>query len=244
MKGLKCVTLTGADSSTSIPELFALGFQYPFLEFGILYHGKKEGSGRYPSIGWIRDMIAYSVDHPSAKFSLHLCGESANRAFVNGVGFFSQSTERFETVFRRVQMNVNMEVGLFTPKDISLACERHPNQYVITQHNAANKQLFQLVSARNHQILFDESGGRGVMPGSWPMHQYKRDCGYAGGLGPHNIEAELPKIYKAAGAAPFWIDMEGCLRTTDNRFEITAAKHVAVIVNRYLLGSMRFGWDS
>jgi hypothetical protein len=55
---------------------------------------------------------------------------------------------------------------------------------------------------------------------------------------------ELPKIYKAAGAAPFWIDMEGCLRTTDNRFEITAAKHVAVIVNRYLLGSMRFGWDS
>ncbi len=40
-------------------------------------------------------------------------------------------------------------------------------------------------------------------------------CGYAGGLGPDNLEEQLELISAAAGDCSFWVDMEGKLRTLD-----------------------------
>ena len=49
--------------------------------------------------------------------------------------------------------------------------------------------------------------------------------GYAGGLGPDNIESELQRIAAAAGDAPFWIDMETRVRSdNDEQFDLNKVR--------------------
>ena len=63
--------------------------------------------------------------------------------------------------------------------------------------------------------LFDTSGGIGRLPDHWP-HSNNRYCGYAGGLGPENLEEQLVKISEACGDMPIWIDAETKLRSDDD----------------------------
>ena len=65
----------------------------------------------------------------------------------------------------------------------------------------------------NIVALFDSSGGRGL-PGKWRA-PIEIPCGYAGGLGPDNIEKELISISKVAGDEFIWIDMESKIRYFD-----------------------------
>lgn len=50
--------------------------------------------------------------------------------------------------------------------------------------------------------LYDSSGGRGILPNSYrlPVGDF---CGYSGGLGPDNLEEQLPKILEAARLSKF-----------------------------------------
>ena len=63
------------------------------------------------------------------------------------------------------------------------------------------------------EILFDESKGRGVEPAEWTASLDGIACGYAGGLGPDNVERLAPSIAKAARFPGCWIDMETQLRS-------------------------------
>jgi len=69
-------------------------------------------------------------------------------------------------------------------------------------------------------ILYDASFGNGRMTGEYrpPLYPYVRQ-GYAGGLGPENILAELDKINAAQTNpnAPIWIDAEGKLKSDDGK---------------------------
>jgi phosphoribosylanthranilate isomerase len=96
--------------------------------------------------------------------------------------------------------------------------------YFITQHNKSNADVYKQIVALNHEVLFDASGGRGIL-GDWHSPIPGKICGYAGGLGPDNVLQELEKI-SAICNKPFWIDMEGKLRT-DDKFDLT--KCVAVL---------------
>lgn len=58
---------------------------------------------------------------------------------------------------------------------------------------------------------------------AWPSPFPNRTCGYAGGLGPDNLETELPRIIGAARKHPFWIDMESSLRGLDDCFDLGKA---------------------
>jgi len=53
-----------------------------------------------------------------------------------------------------------------------------------------------------------------IVRSEWPQ-PLPIPCGYAGGLGPDNIQQELGRIAAVAGARPIWVDMEGKLRRTE-----------------------------
>lgn len=185
-------------------------------EWGILYSSSQQGVGRYPSMEWINGLCEWrkAHGHLNTRFALHVCG-SAVRDFIDGAGHVTEVARHFD----RVQLNFRSDK--FDLSAILFMLERNANKTIITQFNDVNAGLaYSLREHVNHAVLFDASGGRGVLCQDWPPSIPGVACGYAGGLGPDTIKIEFPKIVSAATGAPFWIDMEGKLRDDQDRFDL------------------------
>jgi hypothetical protein len=219
-------TLTGADDGVDPSDLLHLSAKHPFVEWGVLFHNARQGQGRYPSFAWIEVLCALIPSLPKAQFALHICGRDAVHEFLQGTGKVSAMAVQFG----RIQLNLT--ASNVNPALLIAAIRRHPSKTIVTQHNAANESLWRLLSqVRNHAVLFDASGGRGISPTSWPSPLPRKLCGYAGGLGPANLATELPRIQLAAGKNPFWIDMEGKLRSESDYFDLSSAQTCLSIVH-------------
>ncbi|MDF2421383.1 MAG: hypothetical protein OPY06_00025, partial [Nitrosopumilus sp.] len=57
----------------------------------------------------------------------------------------------------------------------------------------------------------------GILPDQWSAPFEGAYTGYAGGLGPDNLENELHKIAEVCGENPIWIDAETKLRSDNDR---------------------------
>lgn len=216
---LEFCTLTGADDSIEPKDLFSLAGQYPFVEWGVLFHNAQMGSGRYPSLAWIETLCKEMIHSPRAHFALHICGQDALHDFMHGKG----SVTRIASYFPRIQLNL---VAQKIDSELLIASLRkHSDKTIITQHNASNEGLWKLLAGHtNHAVLFDESGGRGVSPSQWHSPLPGKRCGYAGGLCPENLDFELRRIMKASDASSCWVDMEGKLRNVEDKFDLSLAQ--------------------
>ena len=226
MNVLDFCTLTGADDDVKHGDLLHLSASHPFVEWGVLFHYANQGNGRYPSFDWIDVLCSLMPNFPRAHFALHICGRDAVHEFLQGTGKVSDVAVHFG----RIQLNLT--ASNVDPASLITALRRHPSKTIITQHNAANESLWRLLSQlRNHAVLFDASGGRGISPTSWLSPLPGKLCGYAGGLGPANLATELPRIQLAAGKNKFWIDMEGKLRNEADHFDLSSAQSCLSIVH-------------
>lgn len=86
----------------------------------------------------------------------------------------------------------------------------------IIQLNDETKPLWDRLSStnppKNMSCLFDASCGKGISPDTLQVPYDNILCGYAGGIGPHNISSTLISVAKATNGKPVWIDMESSLR--------------------------------
>ena len=214
---LSC-TLTGAGDDVAPEALLALSRKYPFAEWAVLYSPQRAGTeGRYPSLDWLRRFMDMAANTGIA-CAVHLCGDAVDQ-FINGDLWVTQFVDRVQLNFHQDKKPKNL-AGI----EAAMARFRRP---VITQHNQSNADVVRGISSHNHQLLFDASGGRGVEIERFPSPiPGKRACGYAGGLGPHNISEKLPQIAAAAGRHAWWIDMEQRVRTADDRFDLVAVEAV------------------
>jgi len=201
------ITLSGADEHTDLVRLSALN-----AEIGLLYTATPEGRARYPSREWLGHAVQV-LPHTA----IHICGSGARAELKAG------ALGDLLTRARRIQVN-----GIVTVEEAEAICEKYPLHLVMTQHNDVNAGLL-AVRAKNHAILIDASGGRGILPSSWQCEATDKIVGYAGGLGPTNLAEQLPRILEVA-KWPFWIDMEGQLREND-RFSIERAYTVVGMFN-------------
>ena len=121
----------------------------------------------------------------------------------------------------RVQLNVHSLVQVSWPKRMFLQMRSLPHiQWIFQMDGTSNEEFFFKALEEGIQVapLFDKSAGAGLLPGVWPRAQFQEYGkliyhGYAGGLGPDNLQTQLPLILEASLIAPFWIDMEGQIRT-------------------------------
>lgn len=210
------VTITGADDLVDPATLLALSREFPFVEWGILLSLKRAGTPRYPTMKWVR-LLPHTI--PAAKLSLHLCGEVARLAAdarlsgVNGVlGYDRIQVNGYESHWRHGLH------GLFTSEVILQARSAETLQAV------ANDAL----SIRGASVLFDPSGGKGLEPFAWPRAPLGVKVGYAGGIGPTNVEAAIQAILEANGfvGGPFWIDMESGVRDEKDCFRVSRVREV------------------
>lgn len=226
MAKLTGVTLTGADDATSVDDLRDLSATFPFVEWGVLV-GSGRGTSRFPSSTWFRLLFESMCDEDrrTMRMSLHICGRVL-RGMLDNSSFLSNcGTELLNTLplFARWQLNVNgREVTKEQAEKLFLVLlAEFRGQEVIVQLGRNDWLLdFLLAKGIRASGLYDGSGGKGVLPGSWPSPNPKWEVGYAGGLGPDNVRSELDRIGVATGQHRFWIDMETKLRTLDTEEDI------------------------
>lgn len=216
------VTITGADESVAPEALIDLSQQYTFAEWGILYSAKQEGGPRFPGRAW-REQLQTACRSTNVRLSLHLCGGKL-RDLLNGRNTLPVGlTEGFD----RMQLNFHGEPQeMQSLSAFTTVLESMPiREYIFQIDGNMGQDIMQGVVAYGCKPevspLFDMSHGAGVLPTRWPEPLISRrrtiNHGYAGGLGPENLAAQIPLIGAAAGDARIWIDMETKVRSANDR---------------------------
>ena len=239
-KILNRVTITGADDDTPVQEMISIYRRFPFMEWGILLSrshsmATSKPSARFPSFDWLRKLYNASAQEDTFlklsgwiyrkpfPLSGHLCGEWVGE-LLRGHDVFARDIAPLPSMFSRFQINTHgqeyrheLDCFAYMLKTNGWAFSK---QFII-QMDGVNDKVFEYIKDTPHIIsapLFDMSHGQGVAPDVWPAYP-GRYCGYAGGLSPDNLDAEMEKIYaittKDGSNGPIWIDTETGVRTDD-----------------------------
>lgn len=221
------LTISGADDLVKHSDLLAISRKYPFVEWGILLSKKRAGSPRYPTVDWIKELLNY----PDLNLSGHLCGSYAEDIVYKG------NFDHFRpewNVFKRFQLNFNSESPPTIDFTECLNCVKE--KQLIFQIRGCNREYLDLClkQGRDVNALFDDSGGTGISPESWPEVIPGLFCGYAGGLGPENLEQEIPKILVASKGEKISVDMESKVRDDFDNFDLEKVEKCPVIVQKFM----------
>lgn len=215
MNNLMHCTFTGIDEFCSLEKVRELSIAFPFVEWGVLLSTSENssfGRNRYPSVRWLQDNLPILKDisnSSGASIALHVCGKEVKKLLSRDDDSVAVSLLPF---VNRVQINFVYKESQV--EQLEKLCTDFPLIKFITQQNNVNYDLYKKIKSKNHQILFDQSGGRGIETKEWSEPLENKVCGYAGGLGIDNIIYQLRAIRNIANS-PFWIDMEGKLRVDD-----------------------------
>lgn len=253
---LKRVTLTGADDSVEPDQLAVLSADFPFVEWGILAHQATnrlpphEWAPRWPSRDWIINLQSIVKNDSPLHLSLHLCGHWVRELLLGRDHVPPQLYDQFQ----RVQLNFHAEN---TPCDKAafynaLAAIPGKRSWIFqidesggNEHMSSLWEEIDRVEGRHLDTvpLFDVSGGAGIVPDEWPKPYYMLTDedyvlhGYAGGLGPDNVLAELNRIKAVAGRCNIWIDMETKIRSkSDSVFDLNKCRSVLEQVAPFIEG--------
>lgn len=210
------VTITGADDSVEPIDLFDIAKEFPFVEWAILFSGSRSGMPRYPSRAWIEKMVPAARRRLLA-ISAHLCGRYVRDAIVGHPSWWTEYPE-VSMMFQRVQINTHGEKVSSLAAAFSQILDR--DHEFILQHDGANNTLVEFLISlpenSNVVAFYDLSSGAGVLPKEGWGKPLCRYTGYAGGLSPENVAAQLERIQAVAGEARIWIDVETRVRTPDD----------------------------
>lgn len=240
------VTITGADDSIDPYELVVRSKKYPFVEWGILASRSQDGTPRFPTASWISNLQSLrwgkngKLGPVTPQLALHVCGGWVRQLLKGDIGIPVWMLDGFD----RIQLN-------FHALDEPCEFEKFYEAIWSLTQDKKREIIFQLDGAKGNSLfveslalnkfglnltsLYDVSGGAGVLPCKWPAARELDYQGYAGGLGPDNLEEQLTLIAGVSGNQRIWIDMESRVRSDeDQQFDLelvdqvlaTSAKHV------------------
>lgn len=223
MSANAAITVTGLDESSPLDDIARLA-ALPNAELGFLLTFSPEGRNRYPSMDWLERALPIAAK--AGRAALHVCGSTARSKIISG------ELDLLTRHVVRIQINGKVGQPHLDPVLIRQICRAYPNHEIITQHCAGNESLLG-VDEPNHAFLVDASGGRGVAPASWNRPATGARVGFAGGLGPQTLAAQLDVISQVAGQEPFWVDMEGAIRSGEDWFDMGRATECVRIFNAW-----------
>ena len=222
---LEIITFTGIDERTDLNEVAEISAQYPETEFAVLV-GSQTG-GDNPIFPLWETVRRFGTLSPGVRTAIHLCGHLARKAA--GEENLSRSLQLICEKFGRIQVNLHGDewdpnrVQITNP-NIKRFAEQTGAGSIILQHRG----LWETVPIKHPRIeyLFDRSEGRGKESfEQWPPPPEGKRAGYAGGLGPHNIQRAL-KFLDRYPEARTWLDMERNVRTQDYWLDLRKVREV------------------
>lgn len=183
------------------------------MEWAILLSQSAEGKPRYPTKDWVDELAKLSL--PLAG---HICGAWVrNLVTKNSAAVFEERPE-FLNVFPRIQLNFSPYHAEEKFLDV---LKPFKNQFIFQVGSKAQEEKEVLLRrglemGLDLAVLFDRSGGKGLLPTEWPQIIEPFYCIYAGGLGPESLAEQLPKIAEIVGDKTVGIDMETKVRSNDD----------------------------
>lgn len=237
---LTYVTLTGADNTVKPSQLAELSKKYPYVEWAILFSQKKSGQSRYPTLDWIDELVEVQKTI-GMNLSAHLCGKWVDDVMAGCVTFLHNKD--WDRAFDRIQLNMGKE-----RLQQAIKSEKFLNTIkdVVDDHQIILGGNYKYIEVPDSYFwdnvlfpLFDASGGRGIETKDWPKPHEGRSgltmlTGYAGGLGPDNVAAQLKNIANVAKGSNIWIDMETKLRGDRDEFDLDKCEEVLKAVKEYV----------
>jgi len=207
---LRAVTITGADDSTFHKDLETVSQEFPFVEWAII-HSTDDGVPRHPSSEWRRELSALSA---GCSLAAHLEWDFLQRLAVTPAlaeelrsypritfNIFGRHTEFHREIWPSIST-------AFIGAEISIQAGE--------VDSAVQSLLAEMAADHTLSVLLDASVGRGIVPGEWIAAPSGVVFGFAGGLNPDNISAELERMASTVGNQTIWIDMETGVRTSDD----------------------------
>lgn len=231
------VTVTGADDSVNVSDLYNISQEYPFVEWGILLSRSRmtkqshTGQGtRFPSEPWLVELAeTYNNNSLNMNFSGHICGGWMREILVGHWPTLELARIHpvLQSLFQRFQLNMHAEKLSWDFRALTTVLDKLDleDQSIIFPHDGINHDLLYLAREAEHEniaTLYDLSQGAGVLPSTWPLPLPNVYCGYAGGLSPNNVADQLGKLDALIeGKHNVWIDAETFLRShNDEVFDL------------------------
>ncbi len=234
---LHTLTITGADEKTDLNEMQAISGEYPFVEWGILFAPRQVARPRYPALPWIMG-TARHLRKQDVALSAHICGAWSRQVCL---GSFPESiSPALEPLlnFERIQLNIMPKVIRKISNPAAMAACLPGRECIVT---VGPDVLDGLALAKYLQgahgkisVLFDASGGRGIAPDQWPETVDGLPCGFAGGLKPETLAAELQKLSEHVGDARIWVDMGTGVRTANDELDMDKVRRTLEIAVQYV----------
>lgn len=229
---LTYVTFTGIDERTDLKRLMKLQQRYPFAEFGVLLsYNYAENGCRFPDPAILSDLSKLGLN-----LSAHFCGTAAIDIIRNKRFRVYELCNNNTRIFKRCQLNLDATDRFFELRRYS------PMPFI-------SETIFQMVTPdlcrrflngqtpQKVSYLIDGSGGAGI---DTPIDIVKAPgvhIGYAGGIGPDNVEVKLRTLLDTPSDGRFWIDMETRVRTISDSgewFDLDKVEHVLEICEEVL----------
>lgn len=225
---LRVMGFCGADDTCQPELLQLLSTHYSWIEWGVLFRPDLEGTARYASPAWVEKLASVNREGGQLmRLAAHLCGSRCQEVIG---GDFAFAKTLLEKGFGRAQVNATAQNAVVVDAgdsqryadNLMKGFEEVPGLEWILQYNSETKHIVDIILAKqndgsltatNFSVLYDASMGTGVAISSVDAPLAGVKCGYAGGLGPANIEAQLLKIAAVTGETSVWVDMESSLRT-------------------------------
>lgn len=228
---LRLVGFCGADDNTNITDIIELSKKYSFIEWGILFHSEKIGEPRYPSWGWIYNLVKNELN-----LAAHFCGKYVNDLLCGKTTFVDKI---INLGFSRIQINATkanqVDLNQFSnvKYHLSNVFNKYPEVEFILQRNTETEDLclqMETCLLPNVSYLYDASCGLGVYDQNFleniNVSSITRNIGFAGGFSPDNISQVLNNLkFKKFPGKMLWIDMESGLRCK-NYFSIELAEKI------------------
>ena len=196
------VTFTGPDDLVDVDRMIAISGRAP-VEWGILFSRRRQGAGRYPSLGFLP-----KLGTPALRLAAHVCGSYAEEIVATAACLELESVLANSGVrFSRFQINTALPLDT---RLLAAFATRVSGGRAIAQCRDA------FPDDPSVDWLHDVSAGEGILPSVRPVPGPDVFAGYAGGLGPDNVAAQVAAIGATHPVGRrFWIDMETKVRTDD-----------------------------
>ncbi len=229
------ITFTGADDSIHLQDLFELG-ESPSIEWGILISKKNYGTYRFPSADFLEKLYRRVNDvrfYPT--LSLHVCGQYVRNLLI-GNDEVIKDLKHIWDIFPRVQLNFHSREHNYNDSIFDIF-RKYSEKEFIFQYDEVNKKIVEDAMKNNIDncsILFDLSGGAGILPEKWNKPFPDIKCGYAGGLSPDNLHEQMDLIEEIVKDTRVWIDMETHIRSNnDALFDFNKVRKCIGIFKNY-----------
>lgn len=230
---LSTIVLSGANEHTDAQAIISLCKNCSYLaELGIQVSGEKAyySSGRY----WWLQLLCHLAT-PDINIALHL-----NKDWVEDfcAGKIPPELETFLALshpdgspkIKRIQLN--FKIGREKKPDLYTllsTMKRYARHDFILSYNDSNQDFIRQIRESGFKIgalLYDSSFGEGIAPSKRPAPVFNDVYqGYAGGLSPDNVVAELEKIDTVVPPGKsFFIDAEGKLKGEDGHLSLEKCK--------------------